>query len=358
MNDDYSENDHNENTDNYMDYLDNFADKPYRPKELPNKKSNDSRNRNKRKRNSEKGYSESKKQPNHRGIYLEFNHGENIGGKKTDNTKRRRQRRIKRIKRRIIRALRRPATAAVIVSVALIIVIASVTSVCISNSARNTAAETNAAESKPVTSYRINGVPVITQTELKAGCETYACVMLLQYLGFDIDEFEFAENYLITMPVSYDEEGRIYGPDMNSAYAGDIYTGYGVNAPGMAKFMNTFFKDKGSKLTATPLKGRTLESLCNEYVVNNIPVMVWATTDMAEPFVKASWIVNYVDDNTDTKLGDIMEWQFHEHCMVLIGFDEENYYFCDSVAGTVSFFGKEITEKRYSQLGMQAIVAK
>ena len=82
MNDDYSENDHNENTDNYMDYLDNFADKPYRPKERPNKKSNDSRNRNKRKRNSEKGYSESKKQPNHRGIYLEFNYGENIGGKK------------------------------------------------------------------------------------------------------------------------------------------------------------------------------------------------------------------------------------------------------------------------------------
>ena len=77
----------------------------------------------------------------------------------------------------------------------------------------------------------ISGIPIVIQDYYKAGCETYACTMLLQGLGYDIDEHKFIDNYLITRDLSYDEAGKFYGPDMNSAFAGDIFTGPVFSVP-------------------------------------------------------------------------------------------------------------------------------
>lgn len=213
-----------------------------------------------------------------------------------------------------------------------------------------------------LSSYMIDGVPVIEHCEeLAAGCETYACTMLLQWYGIDMDEFEFADKYLNIQPIyGYSEsEDDWYGPDLDSAYAGDIEWGYGINAPGMAKCMNNMLKDKGSQMTATALKGVPLDTLCEEYIANDIPVMVWATTNMDEPYIKRYWTVNYVDEEvSDAQIGDTEQWMQNEHCMVLIGFDEHNYYFADSVAGEVSVFDKETSRDKYEKLGTQAIVVK
>ncbi len=209
-------------------------------------------------------------------------------------------------------------------------------------------------------SYKIEGVPVLKQEyPLNAGCETYACTMLLQSRGIDMDEFEFAESYLNEQPVYGYSEDEWYGPDMDSAYAGEIEWGYGINCPAMAKCMNNMLKDKGSKMTATPIKGVELDELCEKYIVKDIPVMVWATTSMQEPYVKRSWSINYVDPEvSDAQIGDTEQWLQNEHCMVLIGYDEDNYYFADSVAGEVSVFDKETSRDRFQKLDMQAIVVK
>ena len=209
------------------------------------------------------------------------------------------------------------------------------------------------------TEYHIKGAPVINQDELKAGCETYACTMLLQYLGFDITEFQFADNYLITAPVT-GVEGDRYGPDPNSAFSGDVYSGWGwcIYNPAMAKSMNNFFKDQKSDLKAVPIDGKSLDYLCNKYIVNDQPVMVWATTQMNEPIDSTSWTIDYVDENAKYKMGDTFTWQQNEHCLLLVGFDEDNYYFNDSCAGDVSVFPKELSQKRYEQLGTQAIVVQ
>ena len=37
--------------------------------------------------------------------------------------------------------------------------------------------------------HQIEGVKAALQDTLLAGCETHACTGLLQYLGYDIDEF-------------------------------------------------------------------------------------------------------------------------------------------------------------------------
>ncbi len=226
------------------------------------------------------------------------------------------------------------------------------------NKSADTAKETKTV--KMPSSYQIEGVPVLKQeSPLNAGCETYACTMLLQSHSIDMDEFEFAQNYLIEKPVYGYTETEWYGPDMDSAYAGEIEWGYGINCPAMAKCMNNMLKDKGSKLVATAIKGVELDKLCEDYIVNDIPVMVWATTSMQEPYVRKTWSINYVDEEvSDAQIGDTEQWLQNEHCMVLIGYDEKNYYFADSVEGKVSVFDKETSRKRYEQLDMQAIVVK
>lgn len=240
----------------------------------------------------------------------------------------------------------------------IIIIIVSVASGSKKEEETQPATEATVASTALPTSYKISGVPVISQNTLKAGCEIYACTMLLQYWNFDIDEMTFADNFLITSPVFYGYGGELYGPDMNCAYAGDVYTGYGINAPAMAKCMNNYIKTTDSKLQAYPLSGVPLEELCEKYILDDKPVMCWETTYMDEPYVKTTWIVDYVDENARYKKGDTESWMQNEHCMVLVGFDEENYYFCDSVSGKLTAYGKEVSEERYSQIGMQAIVVR
>ena len=48
----------------------------------------------------------------------------------------------------------------------------------------------------------------------------------------------------------------------------------------------------------------------------------------------------------------------HEHCLVLMGYDKDYYYFGDSTAGTISHFKKDLVKQRYKQMFMQSIVVK
>lgn len=249
----------------------------------------------------------------------------------------------------------------------IILAILIIMSICVSCVSRSLLSEPEpttappAAESTEPTaadSYMIQNVEVLEQTDLKAGCETYACTMLLKILGFNVSEYTIADNYLNCQYVFEDDNGNKYGPDMYSAFAGTAYAGWGVYCPSMAKSMNQYLSDQKSKLKAYPIENEPLEKLCEEYVSQGVPVMVWATTDMEEPYVYDTWIVNYVDENARTKEGDTFEWYMHEHCLVLIGYDSRNYYFADSTAGKISSFEKSLVAKRYEQMGKQAIVVK
>ena len=95
-----------------------------------------------------------------------------------------------------------------------------------------------------------------------------------------------------------------------------------------------------------------------DYTAKGIPVMVWATTDMQEPYVFNTWTVDYVDEDAQAAMGEKVSWYMHEHCLVLIGYDENEYYFADSSAGAVSHFDKELVKQRYEQLFSQSIVVK
>ena len=314
--------DFNLREDNYMDYLDNFSDDTPSARDVRNQRN---------------------KYP------------------KTTPIKRKTTRGRKGLKWVLIDLHKNPK--ALIALVAIVLVLCIVIVSCSLSGNKNETPVTD--ETRPsvatveqMTSHQIEGVPVLSQTELTACCESYACTMTLQYLGFDLTINEFVDNYLIKKPVEYGADGTLYGPDLDAAFAGDIYFGYGINSPAMAKSMNIYLKEQKSNLKAHSMKGVPVEELCHKYVAKDIPVMIWATANMDEPFVHKTWVVNYVDENSTVEIGDEVSWQMHEHCMVLIGFDEENYYLSDSVAGKVSVFERATFEDRYAKLGTQAIVVQ
>lgn len=320
------------NNDNYMDYLDNFSDEIPSAREVRNKKREFADNPLSNKPNTK-----------------------SVRTPRPQNKKSRK----KGLKWVLIDLRNTPKVLIPIVSIALVLCI-----IIVSCSISGNKKEVPVVETQPstvptrVTSHQIENVPVLSQNDLTACCESYACTMTLQYYGFDLTINEFVENYLIKKPVYYGSDGTLYGPDMDAAFAGDIYFGYGINSPAMAKCMNTYLKEKNSNLTAQSLKGVSVEELCEKYVAKDIPVMIWATANMDEPFVHKTWVVDYVDENSTVKVGDEVSWQMHEHCMVLIGFDEQNYYLSDSVAGKVSVFERATFEDRYAKLGTQAIVVQ
>ena len=72
---------------------------------------------------------------------------------------------------------------------------------------------------------------------------------------------------------------------------------------------------------AVDLTGVSMEVLLREYIDNDKPVIFWASIDLKETYSGPEWIL--------TDSGERFLWRSNEHCMLLVGYDEENYYFND-----------------------------
>ncbi|MBR1481606.1 MAG: C39 family peptidase [Ruminococcus sp.] len=201
----------------------------------------------------------------------------------------------------------------------------------------------------------IINVNALLQDELESGCEVYSATMLLQYYGYSIDEFVFAEDYLTVMPTWVDDDGIYYGPDLNSAFAGEVEWGYGAYAPALRKAINTYLAEEDSDYEAVAEKDVTLQTLYESCLRRDKPVMVWMTTDMALPEETISWTIDYVDENAAFEEGDTFEWPVNEHCMLLCGYDEDNYYFADPLEGSIVRYEKELCEEIFEAMGGQAV---
>ena len=216
----------------------------------------------------------------------------------------------------------------------------------------------------------IENVPYINQykEEIPSGCEAVSATMLINYYGYELTAQKFISDYLIKK--DWYEKSRsiiytiiyghdIYGPDPNAAYPGNPYIstgtncGFGSYAPATAKSMNNVLGP--SKHKAIWKKGLELSEIAEKYIKNDIPVLIWATTDMKEPKPGMKWTIDYVDENSKLKKGDQFTWIAGEHCLVLIGYDDKNYYFNDPCTTKTCAYEKSIVEKRYEELGKQCV---
>lgn len=195
--------------------------------------------------------------------------------------------------------------------------------------------------------YMIN-VPYICQNpDFPTGCESVSAVMVLQYYGLDISVDEFVDNYLELGDYYWDVEGIMHGPDPQEKYVGNPreLTGFGCYAPVIENAVKHVVDDERIKLTT----GSGLEELCHEYVDRDIPVLVWASMGMKPTSDGYSWLLDS---------GEEFTWIAGEHCLVLVGYDREYYYFNDPIEGKEVAYEKWLVEQRYEELGKQSLVIK
>lgn len=216
--------------------------------------------------------------------------------------------------------------------------------------------------------HTIKDVPFITQMpEYPSGCESISTVMLLKYYGYNISADDFIDDYL---PKGYFEDSYngMTGPDTHSVFIGSPYSedSLGCYPPVIEEAINKYISSlqKNSKISkklknkqAVNISGVSMQYLAENYISQNQPVLVWATMYMWQPVVTYTWTVSNSADYSPYNDGDSYDWLANEHCLVLVGYDEYNYYFNDPLYsyGSISY-NKEIFEDRYEKLGKNAVI--
>jgi len=194
-------------------------------------------------------------------------------------------------------------------------------------------------------------IPFISQEgNWPTGCESVCAVMALQYNGVDITVDGFIDGYLPLGNAPYEEDGTLFGCDPRRAFPGDPRSelGWGCYAPVILEAAKQLLREREEpSLSMADLSGQSLESLCEEYVAKEIPVLIWATIGMEEP---TEDIVFLIEDT-----GEEFQWIYPLHCLLLVGWDDSGYLFNDPMAGKAVHYSKSAVELAYNTLGKQAL---
>lgn len=193
----------------------------------------------------------------------------------------------------------------------------------------------------------IENVPVIAQfPDFPTGCESVSAVTVLKFYGESVTAAQFIDNYLPKNAEFYYDGFKRCGPSPYEYFIGNPRTAasFGCMAPVIEKALCDYF---GSNERVKNTTDTELDALCKKYIDNGIPVIMWATINMLETNPKNTW---YLSDGTR------FTWPGNEHCLVLIGYDENSYFFNDPYAGKTVKYEKTTVKDRYAELGRQSVV--
>lgn len=193
-------------------------------------------------------------------------------------------------------------------------------------------------------------VPYISQNDYPSGCELVSSAMLLRYYGFETEPSDLINGGFITYQLlDRDGNDELFGGDPNKIFIGDPFSrdGYGCYSrtifSGLEKYLENKYFDT-VYLTGTPLS-----YICDMYIDFGQPVLIWATSGM-EPTDKKTPVAWKISET-----GESFTWIPNEHCMVLVGYDDEYYYFNDPLTGQAVPYEKAVTDERYRELGSQSV---
>ena len=193
-------------------------------------------------------------------------------------------------------------------------------------------------------------VPYINQSEkYPTGCESVTTVMLLHYLGYDISVDDFIKNNL-KMRDFETRDGMLYGPDPWEYFVGSPYDpdSFGCYAPVICEALGKILGDTYEVCDET---GKDLDELVETYLKQDMPVILWNSINMREPIIGPEWKL------LDT--GENFTWISNEHCMLLVGEDEDSYIFNDPYEnGGVIACPRDIIRNRYEVYHRQAVGLK
>lgn len=196
-------------------------------------------------------------------------------------------------------------------------------------------------------------VPYIDQSgKFPTGCESVSAVMLLHYLGCSLSVREFIEKYL--EKADFERRGsELWGANPWEKFCGSPYAedGFGCYAPVIYRALEKIFKERMLSYKAYDETGASMERLLTEYIDAGMPVIFWACINMREPVTGPEW--KLLDS------GETFTWISNEHCMLLVGYDEDGYYFNDPYENNgLICYPRELTEKRHAAQYSMAVGVK
>lgn len=155
------------------------------------------------------------------------------------------------------------------------------------------------------------------------GCESVSAVMLLRTVGVSIEPDAFIAQDLPKASLE-ERNGVLCGPDPHGTYAGDPCdpTGFGCYAPCIVQAVQHALDRTGAAdcFEVVDETGTPVEELCR-YIDAGLPVVFWTTLDF-DPAPKGG-IHWQLPDGTD------FAWREGEHCVLLVGYDADHYWFND-----------------------------
>ena len=213
--------------------------------------------------------------------------------------------------------------------------------------------ETEPEPTEPPESVLLEDVPYYSQEHLlPTGCEIVSAKMLLEY--YTKEEVNLDNLIALLHCQSLKEiDGHLCGSHPEDAFIGTPKddSGFGCFAPVIVEAMNQLLPEG---YQAVDISGFDLQEIAETYLPQGKPVLIWATINLWEPSQYFGW---YLTDENGKLTDEWYDWLANEHCMVLVGYDADYYYFNDPYDshGLISF-RREKTEKRFEQIGKYAAV--
>lgn len=192
----------------------------------------------------------------------------------------------------------------------------------------------------------------LSQSGFPTGCEAVSTTAVLQYYNIKITPNHFIDTYLPCDSFYWKGE-KLYGPDPHEFFVGSPYKSNSLGCyPEVILKALYKMKNKGylgmSALHFKTTIGTELNDLIQEYLLNEIPVLLWITINLLEPYDGFQY---FLENET------LYTWTAEEHCAVLCGYDKENYLLMDPLKnGKIVAYPKEIIEKRYKEMGKNSLV--
>lgn len=195
--------------------------------------------------------------------------------------------------------------------------------------------------------YQIKMKHLTQFDNLVTGCEIVSTCMVLNYWGKDNVTPEDMLTHLRRGKLKMNKDGVLYGPTPDNMFIGDPhqYSGFGCFAPTICRVVHNYYY---TDIEAIDTTGTPLSELAAKYVANDIPVLIWVTDGMSPVGEGSTW--RSVDsDGKITK--EEFVWPLNEHCVVLIGYDKNNYIICDPLDQNESTkYDKKLVETRNKEL--------
>ena len=182
------------------------------------------------------------------------------------------------------------------------------------------------------------------------GCESISTIMALNYSNIDITPEEFIDNYL-EKGIFYYKNGQLYAPNPNDKFVGSPYddNSYGCYEPVIEKALKKLISDRKLDYEVKNLNNIPMDDLIRDYIDNDIPVIFWATMDMDPPGNGNMWIV--------PETGEKFQWRSNEHCLLLVGYNDDGYYFNDPLKyeNHTLYVNKILVEERHKEQYAMAV---